>query len=403
MSQGAKTMSKSIYIAFILVIGLHVTMSGQNIDELRKEQQQKQDDISYTNKLLSQTGSQTKSSLNQLKLLNKKIRHQETLIHSINKELELHDRDIQLKEAEIDSLRAEVDKLKKEYSQIIASMYKNSHDFDSWLFILSSTDFNQAYRRLKYLEQYSSYRKKQVGVILQKDSLINLEVDSLRMLIDKKTESVQNLQSENGKLLVNKKEEDKVYQSLKERQNELKKELARKQREAAQIKKMMDKILAEEKKKKAGNKGLALTPDEVVISGDFARNIGKIPWPTLKGEITTYYGEQPHPVLRGIKVFNTGIDIITEEGAQIRSIFDGEVRDVWSIKGKNMAVIIKHGEYYSVYQNLIEVKVNIGDRVDTKQVIGTIYTNKQDDENAVLHFEIWKGSERMNPENWLAR
>lgn len=393
------------YMLFVasLLTAASLAVSAQNIDDLKKEQQQKQDDISYTNKLLSQAGSQTKSSLNQLKLLNKKIRHQESLIRTINREIDLHDAEIQAKQVQIDSMRAEVDRLKSEYSQIIASMYKNRHDFDTWLFILSSTDFNQAYMRLKYLEQYSSYRKRQVAVIMQKDSVINLQMDSLRMLIDRKSQSLGNLRTESDMLITNKKEEDKVYQSLKAKQNELKKELARKQREAAQIKKMMDKILAAEKKKKGANNRYSLTPEEIVISGDFSRNYGKIPWPTQKGEITTIYGEQPHPVLKGIKVFNPGIDISTEEGSQIRAIFEGEVRDVWAIKGKNMAVIIKHGDYYSVYQNLIEVKVKIGDMVQMKEVIGTIFTDKQDDENAVLHFEIWKGSERQNPELWIAR
>lgn len=379
------------------------TIHAQNLDDLRKEQQQKQDDISFTNKLLNQTGKQTSTSLNQLKLLNKKIKQRESLIRSINSEIAIHETDIVKKETEIEILQNELDLLKAEYARIIQSMYKNKHDFDNWLFILSSRDFNQAYRRMKYLEQYTGYRKKQVNIIQQKDSVIKLELDSLRELKIRKSRSLDNLRSETSSLLENKKEEDKLYQTLKNRQNELKKELSRKKKEAEQIKKMMDKILAAERKKAADKSRYALTPEEAIISGDFARNYGKIPWPTQKGVIVTTYGEQNHPVLKGIKVLNTGIDISTEEGAEIRAIFDGEVRDIWSIKGKNMAVIIKHGEYYSVYQNLIQVKVKIGDMVKTKDPIGTVYTDKQDGHNAVLHFEIWKGAERQNPELWIAR
>lgn len=391
------------YFFVVCILLGSISVSAQNLDELRKEQQQKQDDISYTNKLLNQTGKQTSSSLNQLKLLNKKIRQRESLISSINGEIAVHEADIMKKELEIEVLQNELTLLKTEYARIVQSMHKNKHDFDNWLFILSSADFNQAYRRMKYLEQYTDYRKKQVVTIQQKDSVIKMELDSLRELKIRKSRSLDNLRSETSNLLENKKEEDKLYQTLKSRQNELKKELARKKKEAEQIKKMMDKILEAERKKASDKNKYTLTPEEAIISGDFARNYGKIPWPTQKGVVITTYGEQNHPVLKGIKVLNTGIDISTEEGAEIRAIFDGEVRDIWSIKGKNMAVIIKHGEYYSVYQNLIQVKVKIGDRVKTKDPIGTVYTDKQEGNNAVLHFEIWKGAERQNPELWIAR
>lgn len=373
------------------------------MDQLKKDRQKTLEDIDYTNQLIAQTGSEKKASMQQLNLLNSKIKQQEKLIQSIQDEIKFHNEDVTSKESEIELLRNEMVQLKEEYAGIIQSLYKNKHDYDTWLFIFSAKDFNQAYKRLKYLEQYTSYRKRQAKLILQKDSVLKLEVDSLKILKARKETSLKELSEERLLLDRNKNEVNKVFKQLKSRESELKKELKKKEANAAQIRKTIERILEAERKKALETKSkYTLTPDEQLLSDDFSNNRGNFPWPTRKGIITAPYGEQAHPVLRGIKINNTGIDITTEEGSEVRAIFAGEVRDVWSIKGKNMAIIIKHGEYFTVYQNLVDVKVKTGDKVDTKQIIGTVYTDEKETDSSVIHLEIWRGSSRENPELWLA-
>ncbi len=396
-------MSKRFLLGLLLSFGVLI-LHAQDLDQLKKDRVKTLQDIEYTNKLLAETGSEKKASLNQLSLLRKKIKQQEKLIQSIQQEISILEEDTRNKEAQIQTLRDETKQLKEEYAQIIRSMYKNKHDYDTWLFVFSAGDFNQAYKRLKYLEQYSEYRKRQVQLIEVKDSLIQLEIDSLLTIRIQKEASLRELNEEKIQLDSNRKQVNKVVSSLKTREKELKKELKRKEVAAEQIRNTIEKILAAEREKaKKAKMAFALTPEEQLLSDDFSNNRGNFPWPTEKGIITAPYGEQPHPVLRGIKINNTGVDISTEAGSAVRSIFAGEVRDVWSIKGKNMAIIIKHGEFFTVYQNLVDVKVKTGDKVNTKQVIGRVYTDEKEEDSAVIHLEIWRGSSRENPELWLAR
>ena len=393
----------------LVLIGSAVTLSAQNKKELEEQRNQTIKEIELSNKLLKEKQKEKKLNLNQLQILKKQIRNRENLILNYKTEIRILSNEIGDKQAEITKLEAEIKEIKDEYANLIISAYNNKHSYDKWMFIFSAKDFNQAYRRLKYIQQFTDYRKKQIDLIEEKQDLANTKIDELTIDKSKKEELLALEKSEQRKLDREKDNVSKVVNELGKKERLLRADIRRKEKEAKRIKSVIDKILAEEKRKREEalkNKGdvkFALTPEEALISENFDKNKGMFPWPTERGIVTNTYGEHEHPVLKGIKTHNNGIDISTVKESVVRSIFKGEVRDVWAIQGKNMAVIIKHGEYFSVYQNLKDVKVKTGDKVESKQEIGTVYTDTNDGNKTVLHIEIWKGSNSQDPQLWLAR
>jgi murein hydrolase activator len=405
MSQHPKILIYTISALILFLCSL--TGSGQKIGDLKKQKERAEQEIALTNKMILETEQTKNNSLNQLLLIKKKISLQQDLIKNLNGELEHYSSRIDTVEQNIKKAEQELKLLKDEYAKIIYSAHKNKHGIDKWLFVFSAYDFNQAYRRMKYLQQYSDYRKEQVVLIEEKEIALESLSDSLSVIANDKKEVLNQVVEEKERLLADKQHENKLYARLQQRESELRKELRKKERITRQIKASIERILEEERKRKlAANKAgktFSLTPEEQLVSDNFARNKGKLPWPTERGVMVSSYGEHAHPILKGIKTFNNGIDVSTVAGSSVRAVFSGEVRDVWSIQGRNMAVIIKHGGYFSVYQNLVDVKVKPGDKVETKELIGTIFTDTQDGNKTVLHLEIWKGSNRNNPYKWLAK
>ncbi len=392
----------------ILVFSFSISNAfSQSISELKEQKRRAEKEIALTSKMLKETKKSKSNTLNQLLLIKRKIELQEELIANLNSEIDHYGFVKDTVEQNITKAKEDLKLLKSEYAKIIYTAYKNKHGIDKWLFVFSAHDFNQAYRRLKYLQQYSDYRKEQVALIQAQELVLLGMLDSLQLVVEKKQLVLLSLQDEKQKLSEEKKNENTVYASLQKQERELKKELKSQERTAKQVKKSIERILEEERKKrlaaKKAGKTFSLTPEEQLVSDNFSKNKGKLPWPTERGVIVKSYGEHAHPVLKGIKTFNNGIDISTEEGAYVRVLFNGEVRDVWPIQGRNMAVIVKHGSYFSVYQNLVDVNVKPGDKVTTKEVIGTIFTDAQDGNKTVLHLEVWKGSSRHNPVKWLSK
>jgi septal ring factor EnvC (AmiA/AmiB activator) len=398
-------MRRNILIALILVFCS--TLNGQNILDLEKQKSETEKQIELTKELIQDARKKQKSSLSQLKLIQKSISLQQSLITSLNSEIALIENRIDSLEKVTLGLKNEITTLKREYERIIYEAYKNSHHDDKWLFIFSAKDFNQAYRRFIYLKQYAEYRTRQIELIEAKEKELRASADKLNDKLKEKDLLVKTKAVELSELQLKEEAEQTMFSALKSKEKTLKKELKRKREVAENIASTINKIIEEErlKNKELADKSIEfrLTPEEKIISDRFESNKGMLPWPTERGVVTSDFGEGYHPVLKGIKVFNSGIDISTVKGSSVRVLFNGEVRDVWSIKGRNMAVIIKHGAYFSVYQNLVDVKVKPGDMVQTKDDIGTIFTDDSGDNQTVLHLEVWKGSKRLDPKDWLAR
>ena len=375
---------------------------AQKRSALEKQKSELKRDIDYKNKLLHQTKKSKKRSLNELVLLKKKISNRGKLISTLKDEIFLIEGQIDEKQNEINFKEKELQALKEEYAKMIYYAYKTRSSYDQLMFILASESVNQAYKRLKYLQQYSSFRKIQVELIMEAQSDLNNAIAELEEQKVEKELLLQSKQDENNALLTDKNESQKVLNELHSKEKQLKDEIKKKESESKRLQKAIQKIIADEMRKQNKGKkgGFVLTPEALALSSNFANNKGKLPWPTEKGVITEYYGQHPHPVLRGIKVNNNGVDIATEEGAMARAVFTGEVSAVIVIPGMGKAIMVRHGEYITVYSNLKDVFVQKGDKVDTKQKIGLAITDPAEGKTEV-HFELWKGQATMNPSGWL--
>ena len=273
------------------------------------------------------------------------------------------------------------------------------------LFLLSANDFNQAYRRFLYTKRYAVYREKQADIIKTIQSVLNEKIFRLEQQNKLKLQLIEDTKKETLKLEDEKLQQNSELQILqKERQN-LRRKLNEQRKIEQQLENEIQLIIEEEarKNKAAGGSGFAPTPEQKLVGDNFAQNKNRLPWPVERGIITEHFGMHQHPVLTNVQVRNNGINIATEIGAKIRAVFNGEVSRVFGITGGNTAVIIRHGNYLSVYSNLREVVVKKGDRVSTKQVIGTIYTDVEEDNKSILKFQIWRENQKLDPEEWIVK
>ena len=402
--------------AVIPLVTLFILSSVLNAQDrkagLQQEKKQIEEEIAYTNKLLGQTQKNRRSTMDELAVLQQKIRQRERLINTIKAEVILLNNEINETTDSIFSLKVELKKLKEEYAKMIYYAYRNRSSYDRLVFLFSSRDFNQAYRRLKYFQQYGAYRRMQAELIIKTQASL---LDKEQQLEQQKTDK-QNLlaeeQNEKNLLENEKGDADRTVQNLSQKEKELKASLLAKEKAAAKLQKTIENIIAEEirlaeerARAEATSKtssGFALTPEELQLSENFASNKGKLPWPTERGIVSSTFGEHQHPVLPRVKIINNGIDILTSEGEYARAVFSGVVTRIISVPNFNNVVIIRHGEYLSVYSNLDEVMVSKGQEVRTKQNIGRVYTN-QSENKTELHFELWKAKDLMNPSYWLAK
>jgi len=402
-------------LAFLFLVFIpNLTSPQATKEKLQKTKKQLEDDIKYTTRLLEETQHTKQNSLNRVVLLTRQLEKRESLINTISQEVNGIQDQLDLQHKQIGSMASEVKKMKDEYARMIYYAYKNLNAYNRLLFIFSAEDFNQAYHRLLYYQQYSAYRRTQAELIRSAQISLTAKQRELEQTKQEKLSLARSEESEKNQLAQEKEEKDKAIQQLSKKEKDLEKALREKQQMAEKLQREIEKMIAEEikaaavkaKKKDTKNKmettktEIMLTPEEQVLSSTFASNKGKLPWPSEHGVITGTFGEHPHPVLKYVKVKNNGIDIATEKGASIRTVFSGKVSRVMSFPNLNKVVIIRHGEYLTVYSNLEEVNVKDGQDVSTKQMIGKVHTSPEDSKSE-LHFEIWFGKTIQDPQEWL--
>ncbi len=402
------------FLPLFLLIGLFLNSSvsfGQSKDDLQKKKKELEKNINYTNSLLTETKRNKDASINQLATLKNKIVLRQRLIRTINKEIRLIDNSIDENDDIIRALEDDLDDVKREYARMIYYGFKNRSSYDKIVFVFSSKDFNQAQKRLKYIQDYGDYRKKQAALILQTKELINDKIESLQTRRKQKKKLLTSKEEERGRLAAERLEKNTIYERLKTKESILKSDLKQQEKEAIKLQKAIADIIAEEirRAREAAKKtsGFTLTPEEAKLSASFKSNRGKLPWPVKRGIITGHFGEHDHAVLEGIKIYNNGIDVSTNQGAVARAVFDGVVTGVIILPGANKkAVILRHGEYFSVYGNLRETYVKKGDHLITKQEIGIVFTDSKKFKTEA-HLEIWKisknGTIKLDPEIWIAK
>ena len=399
-----------IIIAIMIWCLSSSSLFAQTKKELEEKKKQLQQEINYTNKLLNETKKTKDLSLDELLSLKSKINARTNLISAINTEMKLINGEIEKSNTQIKELESQLAELKVEYAKIIYYAFKHRSSFDKMMFVFASRDFNQAYKRLKYIQQYSEYRKAQATEIVATQTRLKNEIETLKMVQQEKTVLVSMEEQEKQKLAIEENEKEGIVKQLQGKEQELKSKLQKKQEAAQKLQKAIQKIIEEEIRKareaakKAGNdsKGFPLTPEALKLSNSFASNKGQLPWPVLQGVITAKFGKHPHPVLEGIILNNNGIDISTTKNSTARAVFDGEVSSVAIIPGEGKVVMVRHGEYLSVYSYMTDVYVNKGDKITTKQELGLL-VNSSDKSKAQVHLEIWKGMTKLNPEYWIYR
>ncbi len=389
-------MKKLILLIFLILL-LPETF-GQKKEELLKERDKTNQDIEFTNKLLQETIIKRESSYEELLLVNSKIRLRNRIIDNLNLEIRTIDNEIRKNEEVISSLEDDLKKVKEEYAELVRKAYKMRNDRNNLMYILAAKNFNQAYKRLRYLKKFTDYRKKQMLLIRELNKTIQNQNKTLESKKNERIRYVNDKLKERNELVKDKSSKNLLVNELNIREDELRAELKKMKSIAEKLNKSIEELIAATEKE---GKFMKLTPEQKLISTDFLKNKGRFPWPTKYGVVTGEFGEHPHPVLKGIKIRNNGIDIATMEGSEVRALFNGEVSRVFSIKGANNTVIIRHGKYFTVYHNIIDVVVKVGDMVMSKDVIGRVYTDNST-KSTVLHFEIWNETEKMNPKEWLS-
>ncbi len=399
------------YILLIINIGLLLFCSvaesaGQSLNELQKQKENTVAEIEYINNLLKETNASAKSSLNRLAILEKQIKLQGQLIDNINVEIDYIDRAILLSSKRVDSLTAELQSVKNKYASMIRYAKRNQDSNNQLFFLLSADDFNQAYKRFIYLRQYADYRRKQAERITEVKNSLNRQITDFNNRKAQKQNLLVSKMSLTRNYEQQKTTQKEYYVELQQKEKDLRKKLANQRRQEARLEREIERVIAEEARKaakKATGPGTVLSTEEKALSADFSDNKGRFPWPVQRGVITDRFGEHPHPVLKYVMVRNAGIDITTQSNEKARVIFKGEVSKVVALSGGSLAVIVRHGTYLTVYSNLSEVYVKAGQKVDIKQDIGKIFTDRDDDNKTVLKFQLWRESTKLDPEQWIQR
>jgi septal ring factor EnvC (AmiA/AmiB activator) len=405
MMEGLKKILCGLY--FVVLI---LTSYGQSVNDLKKEREKTRQEIDYINNLLKETDQNTKTSISRLTMLEKKIRLQESLITNINSELGYLDSTIVRSYRNLDSLNADLILIKNRYAMMIRYAKRNQDMNNQFLFLLSAADFNQAYKRFSYLKQYADYRRTQAQEITALQERLSKLVEDLNKRKEDKQQLLSSKINQSDKYEKQKSDQKEYVNLLQKKEKDLKKKLENQQKIAARLEQEIEKSIAEEARKtaaKAPSKTskaagtVKLSPEKKNLSDDFSMNKGKLPWPLQRGLITDHFGEHPDPVLKHVIRRNSGIDITTQSGTRARAVFKGEVTKVLTIGG-NMAIIIRHGSYLTVYSNLASVSVQAGQTVETKQDIGSIFTDKEEDNKTVLKFQLWYENNKQDPEKWIS-
>ena len=393
-------------LSFLLCATLVLAQNNKQ-KELETRRQELRREIQKINELRNENKTKEKSQLTLIEDFNYKIRVLDNLIKVTNQQANLLTRNINSNQKKITNLRNELKVLKADYADMIVKSYKSKNTQSRIMFLLSSNNFKQAYKRLQYMKQYTDHQKEQGEEIkLKTQELQDINTSLLEQQNEKKKLIAENVQTQKT-LEAERKQHQELIKSIQKNISMYASQIRQKQQEADRIDAEIDRIIKEaiaKSNKKAGksssSSSFALTAEEKVLASNFVSNKGKLPWPVEKGFVKVGYGSQPHPLDKSLTINSNGVRIATEKGAQVRAIFNGEVIAIVNMKNVNPIVMIKHGNYITAYKNLSKGYVKMGDMVTTKQPIGEVFTNASNGET-ILSFIISKDGATQNPASWI--
>jgi len=399
-----------VLIAWLFSFFLSLEVRSQGREELERNKQNLEREIRDITRLLDENRRTAQANTMQLILLNKQINAREGLINTNAVKLRQLNRQLNAQNIRVEQLTKELETLKESYARMIRYAYLSRSKEQRLAFLFSSRSFNQAFKRLQYLREYARHRKAQAERLVK----TRLEVEKEMELLNQQKAELEKLQQEQllamRALESEKGEKDKVTRQLTAQERQLTRRLQQRENSRRELERQITRIIEEERRRAARQAkdegrpvepgGFALTPDQRLLSNRFAENRGRLPWPVERGVITGNFGSQPHPTLRNIRIQNDGVEIATVPGTSARAIFDGTVTARTRVGGL-FAVIVNHGEYLSVYTNLSSVSVRVGQKVSTRQEIGTVGTSPEDG-RTISGLQIWKELTKLNPADWLS-
>ena len=391
---------KRILISQVILFFTCYLVFGQSRAEIEEQRKKTLDEIAYVDNLLSSTAKEKSAGMNALKILGNKLSLRESVIKGINEEVSLLTTRIDLNRLAIEVMEEDLIALRREYSNAIINSYKSKKLNPEIVYILSAKDFNQGYKRVKYLQQVSKIRRNESEIISELIEEIEKSKERQENDLAKISELKQREMQQKDLLQGEQSRKQRMVRTLTAREKQLQKELDEKRQIAKRLERELARIMEEERKKSSAT---ALSPEQKLIGDNFLDNKGRLPWPVERGTITAHFGTHQHPILKYVTEKNDGIDITSSGKTKARSIFKGEVTAITAISGANMTVIVKHGKYFTVYSNLINVKVRKGDSVETKQELGDVFEDPTENSSCTVKFMIYDQQKFLDPEQWIAK
>ena len=398
MSAGSKYWLIAVLFCCLAISDALAQKSKAQLEKDRKENLRR---IAETERILEETASERKASIGQLTAINRQIRSRETLITSLKQEIGLLDGEISDLTIVVNALQEDLINLKEEYAAMIYASYRSSWGYQTLTFLFSSKTFNQLFRRLEYLNQYSEARRLQVRQI----EVVSKALEEQRTDVQSKKEQQNALLTEqirqNRNLNNLKDKQSKLIAELGEKEEELKKEVADRKRSILELDKLIAELIRKEQEEKASAAQSSAQVAEIEkASSSFESSRNNLSWPVETGFISSRFGKQPHPVLKGIMVDNQGVDIQTNKDALVKSVFEGKVATVAFVPGMNSVVILQHGDYYTLYAKLKKVNVKKGQLIAKGAQIGEVFTDAEG--VSEVQFQVWKSSNKLDPAKWLS-
>ena len=406
-------MIKLKFYIFILTLFLSIiSFFGQTRKQLETQRKKLNIKINKVNKLIFEAKKDQKNALQDLKDLNQKIDVREKLIETINLEVLLLSNEITSNEIKVDKLQNKLVALKEDYSDMIFRSYKSKSQQSRAMFILSSSNFRQAYKRLQYMKQYTSFRKKQGEEISLQTDIVKRFVDSLNIQKQLKDTLIISENEQNKKVESDKKNQENLVSRIKSKERKYKKELQKSIKEQKRVSTKIDKLIREaiarankkvkDKLKNNKENEFILSPEAKALAVKFESNKGKLPWPLRESLVTRRFGKQPHPTFSGIILNSPGLHLVTKKGAYAESIFSGKVLAIQLTSERKKNVLVQHGNYITAYNNLENSLVKMGDKVIVGQKLGKVYTDKVTGKTKLI-FVLFKNTTRLNPTSWMLK
>ncbi|MBZ9730458.1 peptidoglycan DD-metalloendopeptidase family protein [Salegentibacter sp. JZCK2] len=401
-----KKFSEILFCIVFLLFSAGNLLAQTTRETLEKKRIELRNEITRINELRSSNKQKERSVLSQVEDLDQQIRNTENLIKVTNQQANLLTNQINANTNKISRLRTELEQLKEDYAAMIEKSYKSKSTQSRIMFLLSSENFLQAYKRLQYMKQYTNYRKQQGDEIKARaEELQQLNASLADQKETKEALIVENRQTR-AQLEKNKKAQQDLMQNIRSKEGEFAAQIRQKQQEINKIDAQIEKMIRESIVKSNEESGSAerdvyeLTPEAKALAADFVKNKGRLPWPVRSGVVTSRFGTQPHPIVKTISINNNGVNIDTDPGGKARAVFNGTVSEVQVLKGANKAVMVRHGDYITIYDNLENVFVKRGDVVNTGQELGSVATSRTSGKTT-LHFLIYKNMQKMDPADWI--